>query len=227
MAEVRIIGKSATGRPLFAVLVTEKCNDARQLSRRPRLLVISGQHGDEITPAAAVVDVMEMLAAGRPHSRLIRKAVFLFVPAANPDGLAAGSRTNSSGVDLNRDWKLQSQPETASVAGLAMRFKPDVVLDMHEWTTCDRRASNCIEIPGDKITLAQRLSRAIACSITTDSTRTPVHLSTVRYAPNADERLLHRWVAARGISAMLVETTRRSSLQYRKATYMQAVLRTA
>lgn len=123
--------------------------------RAPRVLVIGGIHGDELTSAALVFRWLPWMRegeAGHYHWRVI--------PIANPDGLLAArpSRVNANGVDLNRnfstpDWgqdahaywqrktdrdprrfpgqKAASEPETRWLEAEIAQFRPDVIVSLH------------------------------------------------------------------------------------------------
>jgi hypothetical protein len=78
--------------------------------RQPRVLLVGGIHGDELTAIATVLRWAEWLArdaAGGP-SKSDGAEVFHWrvVPAMNPDGLLArpATRVNANGVDLNRNF---------------------------------------------------------------------------------------------------------------------------
>jgi protein MpaA len=102
---------------------------------RRRVLVIGGLHGNEpVTPPA----VRGLLDADIPSD----VEVWL-VPAANPDGSAAGMRCNANGVDLNRNFSWEwrrgdggpaplSEPETQALAALVEQLQPDVVVWVHQ-----------------------------------------------------------------------------------------------
>jgi protein MpaA len=54
------------------------------------------------------------------------------LPTLNPDGLAAGARGNARGVDLNRDFDAQTQPETRFAVALIRRVRPRVTIWFHQ-----------------------------------------------------------------------------------------------
>jgi hypothetical protein len=99
------------------------------------VLVIGGIHGNEpVTPPT----VRGLLAA----SHVDGHEVWL-VPEMNPDGVAAGTRCNANGVDLNRNfswgWRADdggpgvlSEPEPAALAALVERVQPDLVVWVHQ-----------------------------------------------------------------------------------------------
>jgi protein MpaA len=123
----------------------------------PRVLVVGGIHGDELTAVSVVFRWLELLqqpAGDAPqfHWRVI--------PLLNPDGLLAKppTRVNARGVDLNRNfptsnwsseapryWKVStkrdprrfpgtapaSEPESRWLHDEITRFKPDVIVSIH------------------------------------------------------------------------------------------------
>ena len=106
----------------------------------PRVLVVGCIHGNE--PAGiAVVRSLE-----RAHPR----ADLWLVPVLNPDGLAAGTRQNAHGVDLNRNFpslwqhfgrpgstyysgrRPFSEPESRAARDLILRLHPRVSIWFHQ-----------------------------------------------------------------------------------------------
>jgi protein MpaA len=131
-AERSVIGHSVQGRSIVSV---------RTASRDPtvKILVIGAVHGDE---RAGMRIARLLIALGAP-----RGAELLVVPTINPDGLAAGTRGNAHGVDLNRnfpfDWRPLSggeysgprplsEPESRAARRLVLREKPDVTIWFHQ-----------------------------------------------------------------------------------------------
>jgi len=124
-------------------------------SRAPRILLIGGIHGDELTSASIVFRWLQWLneaEASQYHWRVI--------PVANPDGLLSNppQRVNGHGVDLNRnfptpDWNrdahaywigntrrdprrfpgqsAMSEPETRWLRDQIDSFQPDVIVSVH------------------------------------------------------------------------------------------------
>lgn len=96
----------------------------------PRVYLSAGIHGDE--PAGPLA-LLELLKSGFFPANIH----WLLCPALNPDGLAAGSRDNGTGHDLNRDYWRRRTPEVAAhAAWLEARPAPDLFLSLHEdWET--------------------------------------------------------------------------------------------
>ncbi len=87
------IGRSVQGRAIRAIRV----------GTGSRMVVVAGAiHGSEANTGVLVEELAVRLAEAAeslPHD-----VSFFLVPGLNPDGLAAKSRCNARGVDLNRNW---------------------------------------------------------------------------------------------------------------------------
>ncbi len=130
-------------------------------AERADLLVLAGIHGEEPDTTVVLSRALRSLAAPPRRAAVIT--------AANPDGLARGTRGNANGVDLNRNfptadwqpdpithrWSLRhdsevelspgpapcSEPETAALIGLIAELKPRHIISLHGHL-------DCIEDPG-------------------------------------------------------------------------------
>ena len=126
------IGRSVQGRPID--LLRDSAPDPAI-----KVLVIGAIHGDE----TAGMRIARRLIAGDPPAR----TDLLVVPTINPDGVAASTRGNAHGVDLNRNFPFRwhplsggeysgpvplSEPETRAAYGLILREKPDVTIWFHQ-----------------------------------------------------------------------------------------------
>ena len=133
------------------------------------VLIMGAFHGDEWQSAYVAERLATYLAAtGRVPPA--RKA--LVVPEVNPDGVAARTRGNVNGVDINRNFptgnwrpaagrsprrhgpKPASEPETRTVMALLERHRPVVIVSIHTM----RRGRFCVNYDGP----AQALARAMA-----------------------------------------------------------------
>jgi N-acetylmuramoyl-L-alanine amidase len=130
-----LLGHSVRGRPIEAV--------ARGNPDAPRkVLVIGSIHGDE---TAGVGVTRALLKAPPPAS-----ADLWLVDRLNPDGVAADTRQNAHGVDLNRNFPHRwrplgrrgdptwsgprplSEPETRIARTLVRRLQPAVTIWFHQ-----------------------------------------------------------------------------------------------
>jgi hypothetical protein len=99
-----------------------------------------GIHGNEYEGVDAAMDTIEKFAT-TPYGEdpvideILSHAILIFNPIQNPDGRVAGTRANSNGFDLNRDFMTQSQPETRNSISIMKRWLSPEMLDMHGYVT--------------------------------------------------------------------------------------------
>ena len=107
-----LLGRSWQGRPIRAIEVGNPSG--------MRVLVVGCVHGDE-TAGIAVARALERLSP--------RDLDLWIVPDLNPDGVAAGTRGNAHGVDLNRNfpwrWRPLGPPGTQQYAGPHALSEPE------------------------------------------------------------------------------------------------------
>lgn len=111
------IGKTTLGRDLRLMRVS-KGSDKKVVA------VISRQHPPEVTGFFAMKAFIERILLDDSLSNAFRKRFdVLNVPLMNPDGVDEGHwRHNAGGVDLNRDWEAQHQPEVRQVAHYFQKY---------------------------------------------------------------------------------------------------------
>lgn len=108
-------------------------------------------HGNECANTKPLLDLLEYLAGSSTRARRIRKELTVYItPIYNPDGYVANTRQNAQGIDLNRDWCVDPQPNTtvlpcdpvdgrylAPESNRWFEFyrakRPDIVLDVHQY----------------------------------------------------------------------------------------------
>lgn len=98
----------------------------------PRVYVSSGIHGDEPAGPLAMLELLRDGFFAEPFA-------WALCPAVNPTGLAAGTRENAAGTDLNRDYLTKLTPEVrAHAAWLEAMPVPRLFLSLHEdWEAQD------------------------------------------------------------------------------------------
>ncbi len=96
----------------------------------PRVYLSAGIHGDEPAGPLALLELMR-------NEFFSEEVHWLLCPALNPDGLAAASRENAQGIDLNRDyWSLTTAEVATHARWLTSQPAPDLCISLHEdWET--------------------------------------------------------------------------------------------
>jgi predicted deacylase len=127
----RVIGTSVKGRPIVAYRLGE--------AGAPVMVLFSTMHGNESAPRRILTSLV--------RGREVHGIDLWVVPTYNPDGLAAGTRKNAHGVDLNRNFpyrwkdldgsyesgpKPASEPETRAVMKFLREVRPRRILSFHQ-----------------------------------------------------------------------------------------------
>ncbi|WP_432504216.1 M14 family zinc carboxypeptidase [Kineococcus arenarius] len=130
------VGRTAQDRPLQLVAVGDPAPaSAEAIAFGSSVLFSCTQHGDEPSGREACLSLARDLAATTDPAtaEFLRSTTVLFVPTVNPDGVAAGTRENSQGLDVNRDHLRLETAEAQVLAQLQRDLRPDVLHDLHEY----------------------------------------------------------------------------------------------
>src|SRR4051812_45674449 len=156
-----VIGHSVRGRPIRAWHLGQP--------GKPKVLLVSAMHGNEGAPRRILATLRD--------GRRIRGIALWVLPTYNPDGLAAGTRKNAHGVDLNRNFpfhwadldgsyesgpRAASEPETRAMLRFLRKIRPRWIVSFHQplygvdTDTKDRRFSrrvaNRLDLPRKSFT---------------------------------------------------------------------------
>ena len=140
----------------------------------PKVLILGGVHGDEKEGVIASLGLLKSFLQSFPY-----QLDLTLVPRFNQDGVLMNSRTNSRGVDLNRnlptkDWSPEiktpryhpgpsagSEPENQALAAFIEKEKPRFVLSLHSWHPV-------LNVNGDCLLEAQSLAEDTGYKIDAD-----------------------------------------------------------
>lgn len=155
--KVDVIGQSAGGRNMFLVTLSapealgrlgqyqairqtmlkdpEKAQEMiEKLGDFKVPVFINGSiHGGEYPGVDAAIRLIEKLAYddSAEVQTILDNVILLVNVVQNPDGRVMGTRSNANGVDINRDFFTQSQPESRATVKVFTEWNPMVVLDLH------------------------------------------------------------------------------------------------
>ncbi|OCA84221.1 hypothetical protein A8F94_16015 [Bacillus sp. FJAT-27225] len=155
--KVEVKGVSSKGYPLYVVTIADpeaqgkfgKIQALRkQMFKNPQKaqdwiagnpdfkvpVMINGSiHGTEFVGTDAVMQLIERFATKNDSvtKDILANNILIFNVVQNPDGRVDATRFNGEGIDLNRDFITQSQPETKETVALLKEWNPMVFLDTH------------------------------------------------------------------------------------------------
>jgi hypothetical protein len=155
--KVEVRGQSAGGHPLYVVTIADQTTQGKfghYKSLRKQMfknqekaqdwvknnpdfkvpIMINGSiHGTEFIGTDAILQLIERFATQEDEvtKKILKNNILIFNVVQNPDGRINATRFNGAGLDLNRDFITQSQPETKETVELIKEWNPMVFLDTH------------------------------------------------------------------------------------------------
>jgi protein MpaA len=149
-----VIGRSVKGEPIEMVTFRD--------GPQP-VLVIGAIHGDE---SASVLLTRALVGELRQNPSAAGGVSVAVIPVMNPDGVAAGTRTNARKVDLNRNFPAGnfsgsarrgrdalSEPESKALFDVIERLCPRLIVSVH---SMDKPCNN---YDGPAKAIAERMSQ--------------------------------------------------------------------
>lgn len=131
-----------------------------------RILVLAGQHGDEPWGRIAVRRWIARADDRAVAATASRPVTCLAVLDANPDGSRRNRRRNAHDIDLNRDHLLLEAPETRAIHETVRRYRPHLIVDVHNFPSRRRHLLARGWTIGADIQLAGATHPAIRTSMT-------------------------------------------------------------
>ncbi|MEH7254266.1 M14 family zinc carboxypeptidase [Neobacillus niacini] len=155
--KVEVRGTSTDGHPLYVVTIADPATQGKfgkiqslrkQMFKNPGKaqdwitnnpdfkvpIMINGSiHGTEFAGTDAILQLIERFATENDQEtkNILANNILIFNVVQNPDGRVDATRFNGEGIDLNRDFITQSQPETRETVELIKEWNPMVFLDTH------------------------------------------------------------------------------------------------
>lgn len=164
-------GTSPGGREMPLMVLSRdgvRTPEEARRSGRPVVLMLDGIHPGEVEGKEASLALVRDLLDGK-HPDWLSELVLLVVPLFNPDGNDAldpanrrlnleklhgqigpvvGTRTQSQGINLNRDYLRQAAPEMRALQReVCVPWAPDLTIDNHATNGSVHRFHMTIDVP--------------------------------------------------------------------------------
>ena len=206
MAKITYLGESVEGRPIYkAVLGTGK----------QKIMMWSHMHGNESTSTRAVLDLINFLSTpAKLSEELLNICQFEIIAMLNPDGAIRYTRENALGIDLNRDAKELTQPESRLLRAVYEEFKPDFCFNLHDQRTIynvqgtDKPATLSFLAPASDPDLGIDASREISMQIiaaVNSEIQKELPSAVGRYDDSFNPNCIGDYIQMQGTSSILIE----------------------
>ncbi len=169
--QVQTFGVSPQGRELPLLILSkdkvQSAADARK-TNRPVVLLMDGIHPGEVEGKEATLALVRDMLDGKQED-FLDALILVIVPLFNPDGNDAldpanrrldlkklsgqigpvvGTRTQSHGINLNRDYMRQRAPEMRLLQDhVCVPFAPDLTIDNHATNGSVHRFQMTVDVP--------------------------------------------------------------------------------
>lgn len=128
-------GKSVEGRTIYSVSFG---------TGSKKILMWSQMHGNESTTTKALLDLINFFKSDCASVLQMNEKLHLkLILVVNPDGSVVYTRENAQKIDLNRDAKAQTQPESRVLKKIFHNFKPDFAFNLHDQRTIFSAGHSC------------------------------------------------------------------------------------
>jgi hypothetical protein len=149
LAKQESFGRTEEGRSLPLLILSDPAVTTPEAARRlgrPIVFIQANIHAGEVEGKEAALILARRLVSG-DLKPLLRRLVLLIAPIYNADGnekvsvqnrtqqngpvAGVGTRENSKGLDLNRDYMKLDSAEARALVGLMNRWDPHAAVDLH------------------------------------------------------------------------------------------------
>lgn len=151
--QFRLLGRSVQGRPIMAQILGNGSDTT---------FIMATIHGNEPAGTPLVQKLADHLIT---NPQMLEGRRVILVAVANPDGMAANTRENIRGVDLNRNFQASnrensaanglgplSEPEAQAIHRAIEEYRPDRIIAIHQ-------PLNCIDYDGPGHDLATHIAQ--------------------------------------------------------------------
>lgn len=226
------IGTTAQGRTLNLVKVgfPEAPSD-EDIAAGHSMLVIGTQHGNEGAPREMALQLLRDLAFTEDPELLdqLSETTILFIPTANPDGREANTRSNSDGIDINREHLSLLTLEVQAISSVLRQFQPDITVDAHERPRASGNPDiemlwpRNLNVDGQLRGLSQEMVEGyLFPQVESHGFSTGIY-GTPGGAGDGNERILRNMIGLRNGIGLLTETAGLQEPSYRVEAQMRAV----
>lgn len=126
---MKTIGYSSEGREIPLLIFTKN-----KATKKPTVWIQGQIHGNEPAAGESLLVLAHQLATGNLGKELLNKINVIIVPRINPDGAYYFQRQTALGLDANRDHVKLELTETQAVHKAINQYKPEVIVDAHEYS---------------------------------------------------------------------------------------------